>query len=77
MLTPQWINFVKYAWNGLMRNEFEALDYNMDARLSVLDAIKLNAPSSISTDAGALIGFWIVFQTLGFISLHFLHRERR
>ena len=73
----QWINFVKYAWNGLMRNEFADLDYNMDARLSVLEAIKLNGPSSVGTDAGALIAFWVVFQVAGFISLHFLHRERR
>ena len=73
----QWINFVKYAWNGLMRNEFDDLDYNMDARLSVLDAIKLNRPTDVAVDAGALIAFWVVFQVAGYLSLHYLHRERR
>ena len=73
----QWINFVKYAWNGLMRNEFEDLDYNMDSRLSVLQSIKLNGPSDVSTDAAALVGFWIVLQIMSFLALYYMNRERR
>lgn len=60
-----------------MHNEFDSLDYNMDARLSVLNAFKLNAPSSVAADAAALVGFWLVYQGLGFLSLRFLHREQR
>lgn len=73
----QWIDFLKYAWNALMHNEFDSLDYNMDYRLSVLNTIKLNSPGDVWVDALALLGFWLVFHVLGFLSLHFLHREQR
>ena len=60
-----------------MHNEFDSLDSNMDRQLSVIRTLKMNSPSDVGVDAAALIGFWVVFQVLGYLALHFLHREQR
>jgi hypothetical protein len=73
----QWIDFLKYAWNALIRNEFEILDENMDDRASVLDFLKVNSPQEIYQNALALLGFWAVFNILSYASLRYLHKEKR
>jgi len=74
----QWIDFLKYAFNALTRNEFESLDDNMDPRLSVIkEVVKLNEPFVNWVNALALLAFWVVLHILGFLSLKHLHREQR
>lgn len=73
----QWIDFLKYAWNALVRNEFESLDSNQHNMASVLDFLKVNSPNEIYQNALSLLGFWVVFNIFGFLSLKYLHKERR
>jgi len=75
----QWISYLKYGWNALMRVEFTQLDNNMDSSLQILgpDFFDLNGPNDIYTSVGVLFGFWLVFNILGFLSLAYLHKERR
>ncbi|KJE93071.1 hypothetical protein CAOG_009727 [Capsaspora owczarzaki ATCC 30864] len=73
----QYTSFLKYAYAGVVLNEFEGYDANSDPSFSIIEEAHFSNPTTVADNQYVLLGFFFVFHIMAFLCLKYLHKERR